>query len=102
MIGAASKRFTPLETSQTTYSRSNKSFKESDFCGDLDNAPFDVLDMFDDVDDMACFTSSIIKYVVDHHAPVKSTTEKSQSVSYMNSALRKVQYKGNMTRNKFD
>ena len=50
---------------------------------------------------MAWFTSSLIKYVVDNHAPVKRKTVKSQSVPYMNSALRKAQYKRNMARNRF-
>ena len=61
---------------------------ESDFRGDLEYAPFHVMDIFDDIDDMAWYTSSLVKYVVDHHAPVKSKTVSSQSVPYMNSVLR--------------
>ena len=59
------------------------------------------MNIFDDIDDMAWYTSSRIKYVVDHHAPVKSKTVSSQSVPYMNSALIKAQYRRNMARNKF-
>ena len=46
-------------------------------------------------------TSSLIKYVVDHRAPVKSKTVSSQSVPYMNSVLQKFQYRKNMKRKKF-
>ena len=59
------------------------------------------MDIFDNIDDMAWYTSSLVKYVVDHHAPVKSKTVSSQSVPYMNSVLRKTQYQRNMTGNKF-
>ena len=59
------------------------------------------MDIFDDIDDMAWYTSSLIKYVVDYHAPIKSKIVRSQSVPYMNSALRKAQYQRNMARNKF-
>ena len=78
-----------------------KCFTESDFYGKKEHAPFHVMNIFDDVDDTAWFTSSLIKYVVDNHAPVKNKTVKFQSVPYMNSALRKAQYKRNMARNRF-
>ena len=58
------------------------------------------MDIFDDIDDMAWYASSLIKYVVDHHAPIKSKIVPSQSLPYMNSALRKAQYQRNMARNK--
>ena len=101
IIGAATKRFAAMKTPQTIYYRSYKHFIESDFCYDIERAPFYVMNIFDDVYDMAWFTSSLIKYVVDNHAPVKSITVKFQSVPYMNSALRKAQYKRTMARNRF-
>ena len=60
------------------------------------------MDIFDDIDDMAAWlTSSLIKYVVDHHVPVKSKDDPLQSMPYMNFALRIAQYRRNMARNKF-
>ena len=56
------------------------------------------MDIFDDT---TWCTSSLIKYVIDHHTPVKSKTVSSQSVPFMNSVLRKTQYRRNMKRNKF-
>ena len=60
------------------------------------------MNVFDDIDDMAWYTSSLIKYVVDHHAPVKSKTVSAQSVPYMNSALRKAKYRRNMESKYFE
>ena len=101
IIGAATKRFAPEKKPHNIYYRSYKNFIESDFRVDLEYAPFHVMDIFDDIDDMAWYTSSLVKYVVDHHVPVKSKTVSSQSVPYMNSVLRKPQYQRNMARNKF-
>ena len=64
-------------------------------------APFHVADIFDDVDDMAWYTSTLISDIVNHHAPIKSKLIKSKPVPYMNSRLRKALYIRNMARNKF-
>ena len=50
---------------------------------------------------MAWFTSTLVRDVIDDHAPIWKKTIKSESVSYTNSRLRKAQYKRNMTRKKF-
>ena len=80
---------------------SYKSFKDDDFLFDLQAAPFHVMDVFDDADDMTWFTSTLISDVIDGHAPVKSKILKQQSVPYMNNKLRKALYSRNMARNKF-
>ena len=64
-------------------------------------APFHVMNIFDDADDMAWYTSALLSDVVDSHAPIKSKFVKRQSVPYMNSKLRKALYSRNMARNKF-
>ena len=81
--------------------RGYKHFCEADYLTDLSFAPFHVADIFDDIDDIAWFSSSLIRNVIDAHAPVKSKTITKQSVPYMNSKLRKAQYARNMARNKF-
>ena len=86
---------------RTIYYRSYKNSIQSDFRCDIQYAPFHVMNIYDGIDDMACYTTSLIKYVVDHHTPVKSKTVSSLSVPYMNSARRKAQYRRNMVRNKF-
>ena len=101
IIGAATRRFAPSQKPNTVYYRSYKHFNEHDYTYDLSTAPFYVADMFDDIDDRAWFTSTCISNIIDEHAPVKSKIIKTQSVPYMNSRLRKAQYKRNMVRNKF-
>ena len=59
------------------------------------------MEIFDDADDMAWYISTLIRDVIDTHAPVKSKLVKRQSVPYMNSELRKAIYSRNMGRNKF-
>ena len=75
--------------------RSYKHFCEADYLTDLSFAPFHVADIFDDIDDIAWFSSSLIRNVIDAHAPVKSKIITKQSVPYMNSKLRKAQYARN-------
>ena len=48
------------------------------------------MEIFDDIDDMAWYTSALISSI-DEHAPMKSKVVKSASVPYMKSALRKAQ-----------
>ena len=101
IIGAATKRFAPSLKPQKIVYRSYKSFNDADFLFDLQCAPFHVMNIFDDADDMAWYTSTLISDVIDSHAPVKSKFVKRQSVPYMNSKLRKALYSRNMARNKF-
>ena len=101
MIGAATRRFAPSLKPQKIIHRSYKSFNDADFLFDLQCAPFHVMNIFDDADDMAWYTSTLISDVIDSHAPVKPKFVKRQSVPYMNSKLGKALYSRNMARNKF-
>ena len=67
---------------------------------DIASAPFHVAHVFDDIDDIAWFHSSLIRNVIDSHAPIKSKIMRKRSVPYMNSKLRKAQFARNMARNK--
>ena len=81
--------------------RSYKSFDDADFLFDVQCAPFHVMNIFDDADDMAWYTSALFSDVEDSHAPIKSKFVKRQSVPYMNSKFYKALYSRNMARNKF-
>ena len=98
IVGAATKR--SQKPKKINY-RSFKHFNDTDFLYDMSCAPFHVADIFDDVDDMAWYTSTLISDIVDHHAPIKSKLIKSKPVPYMNSRLRKALYIRNMAQNKF-
>lgn len=101
IIGAATRRFAPSMIPRCIFYRSYKHFDESRYINDIAAAPFHVSDIFDNVEDVAWFSSKLISDVIDDHAPIRSKCVKSDSVPYMNSRLRKAQYKRNMARNKF-
>ena len=74
---------------------------EADYKNDIASAPFQVCEVFDDVDDMVWLTNELLSDIVNHHAPVKRKLIKRESVPYMNSKLRKNIYQRNMIRNKY-
>ena len=90
-----------VQKPQNILYRSYKHFNDANFLFDLQSAPFHVVEIFDDADDMAWYTSTLIRDVINTHAPIKSKLIKRQSVPYMNSELRKAIYSRNMARNKF-
>ena len=101
IIGAATRRFAPSLKPQKIIYRSYKSFDDADFLFYLQCAPFYVMNIFDDADDMAWYKSMLLSDDIDSHAPVKSKFVKRQSVPYMNSKLRKALHSRKMARNKF-
>ena len=72
IIGAATRRFAPVQKPYLLHYRSYKHFVDSDFIDDISAAPFHVAEIFDDVSDMTWFTSNLISDIVDDHAPIKT------------------------------
>ena len=101
IIGAATKRFAPSQKPRIILYRSYKNFSESEFVNSVASAPFHVMDIFDEIDYMAWYTSALLRNIIDEHAPMKTRIVKCDSLPYMNSAFRKSQYKRNMITNKF-
>ena len=101
IIGVATRRFALSLKPRRIYYRSYKHFCEEKYLHDINCAPFHVADIFDDIDDMAWFHSSLIRTMIDENAPMKSKIVKNKCVPYMNSKLRKAQFARNMSRNKF-
>ena len=100
-VGAVMRRFAPSQRPRHINYRTFKNFNEADFLCDISTAPFQVSDIFDDVEEMAWYTSQLLADIVNTHAPMKSKQVKCDSVPYMNSCLRKAIYARNMSRNKF-
>ena len=71
-IGAATKRLAPSQKPRIIHYRSFKGFAEPEFLYYIACAPFHVMEIFDDVDDMAWYTSALIRSIIDEHAPMKS------------------------------
>ena len=101
IVGGATKQYAPFEKPRKIYYRSYKNFDDNEFIRDISNVPLHVGEIFDDIDDLSWFTSSLLIDVINEHAPVKSKILKRASVPYMNSKLRKAIYRRNMARNKF-
>ena len=101
IVGAATRRFAPVRSPYLLQYRSFKNFEDIQFLKDISDAPFHVAEKFDDVSDMAWFTSTIISGIVNDHAPMKTKWLKFKPVPYMNSELRKTMYARNMARNKY-
>ena len=81
--------------------KSYKNFDDTDFCKTVLSSPFHVGEIFDDVEDMAWFTSKLLSDIIDEYAPMKRKLVKQESVPYMNAQLHKAMYQRNMARNKF-
>ena len=65
----------------------------------LNELPFQVGEIFDDIDDQYWFQSTLLRNLIDSHAPIKTSTRKSEHIPYMTSELRKEMYRRNMFRN---
>ena len=98
-IGVASKMFAPTQIKRKIYYRSMRKFNESSFQSDVNNIPFHVCDIFDDIDDKYWAHNLLVNDVLDSHAPLK-TRSVSKQVPYMNSLLRKCMNQRNMWRSK--
>ena len=88
----------PQEPVQRRY-RSYKNFNECAFKSDVNELPFQVGEIFDDIDDQYWFQSTLLRNLIDSHAPIKTSTRKSEHIPYMTSELRKEMYRRNMFRN---
>ena len=72
--------------------RSYKHVNDSEYLRDLDFGPFQVGEVFDDVDDSYWFASKRLETVIDVHAPMikrPNSIIKYRQVTYMNSKLGK-------------
>jgi hypothetical protein len=76
------------QTRVITY-RSYKRMDDEAFIADLSQAPLHVSNIFDDVDDQIWFHNTLVRDVIDEHAPLKQKKLKCSQVPYMNSELRK-------------
>ena len=67
---------------------SYKRFCKDSYLQDLQVTPFHVGDIFDSVDHSYWFCQTLLRDVIDFHAPIKKRIVKGNQVTYMNSDLR--------------
>ena len=84
IIGAGTKRHVLFLKPKKIHYRSYKNFTETDFRHDIETAPFHVVHIFDEVDDIAWFSSELLVAIINDHAPLKTKCIKKGSVPYMN------------------
>ena len=84
IIGATTKRFVLSPQTRIIFYRSYKKFFASEFVNSVAFAPFHVIDIFDEIDDMAWYTNALLRNIIDEHAHMKARLVESDSVPYMN------------------
>jgi len=101
LIACCTKIKLPKPKVKTIYYRSYKHFTAEDFRADIARIPFQIVELFDDVNDKYWAFSSLIDDVVDTHAPLKKKFLKKENCAHMNSKLRKIMFKKRMAQNKY-
>ena len=98
-ICIATKMCKPNKIRRQIVYRSYKHFNEVMYLHDLECAPFHVSHIFTDIDDQYWFYNTMLKDIIDQHAPIKHRTGKAKQLPYMNNKLRKaINVKGHLRR----
>jgi len=79
----------PRLQSRKIYARNYKNFNSDIFFEDLQNAPFHVMDVFDDVDDKLFAFESLYLDIINEHAPIKKFHARGNQVPFMTEQWRK-------------
>ena len=99
LICVATKMCKPNKIRRQIAYRSYKHFNEVMYLHDLECAPFHVSHIFTDIDDQYWFYNTMLKDIIDQHAPIKHRTVKAKQLPYMNNKLRKAtNVKGHLRR----
>ena len=102
MICFGSKFHVPKQKSTTITYRSYRHFDEVKFKYELPVAPFQVAEIFDDIDDALWLWYALTLDIVNVHAPFKTKTIKGFRVPYMNGELRRAINVKNMLKRKYN
>ena len=101
MIAIATKLRMSKASSKVFNYRSYKNFSSENFCRDVSCIPFQIIDIFDDIDDKYSVYNSLLSDVVNEHAPLKTRYVNGNSAPHMNSELKKLMYKKRMLQNAY-
>ena len=69
-VCVASRAFAPRQIRRKIIYRSMKNFREDAFCSDIENIPFHVSHVFDDIDDIYWAHTEMFLSVLNEHAPL--------------------------------
>ena len=101
LIGFSTKIKIPKKSQREIVYRSYKHFSEAAFKSDVENAPYHVADIFDELDDKYWFHERLLFNITNEHAPLKKRKPVQRPVPFMNAKLRKAQFHKSMMRNKY-
>lgn len=102
IIGAATKAHVPRKKVRTVSYRSYKHFNENDYQASLQQTPFHICDIFDDVDDRVWVYNKLLTDTIEQHAPIKTRKIRGKSAPYMNDQLRRAINVKAMLKRKFN
>ena len=102
MVCVCTKLHVPQQKTTTITYRSYTNFHREDYLYDLCTAPFHVSEIFDDIEDAYSFWDTLMRGIVDEHAPLKQRKIKGNSTPYMNGELRRAINVKNMLTRKYD
>ena len=101
IVGCVTKEMFQVKSPFKISYRSYKDFNENAFKDDVNQIPYHICELFDDVSDQYWSFNVMYQEVLNQHAPVKVRTVKGDKIPYMHSDLMKQMYKRNMLKNKY-
>lgn len=101
VIAIATKLKIPKPRNTVIKYRSFKKFNLEDYQRDISFIPFQVMDIFDDIDDKYWFFNCLVSEVVNDHTPIKTRYVKGKGAPHMNRDLRRLMYKKRMSQNAY-
>ncbi len=94
MVLFSTKVHVPARQPRKIIYRTYKKFDAEKYNHDLSCAPFHVGGIFDSIDDSYWYYETLLKGIIDEHAPLKCKTVRHNQVPYMNGQLRRaINYK---------
>ena len=101
LVGFATKITVPKTGNAFVTYRSYKKFNEAEFRQDFANVPYQVSEIFDDIEDKYWFYETLTNEIINSHAPLKKRKTVANPVPFMNSAYRKACYQKLMAHNRY-
>ena len=101
LVGFATKITVPKTGNAFVTYRSYKKFNEAEFRQDVANAPYQVSEIFYDIEDKYWFYETLMNEIINSHAPLMKRKTVANPVHFMNNAYRKACYQKSMAHNRY-
>ena len=101
MVGFVTKVTVPRTGGSVVTYRSYKRFSDDAFREDIQQAPFHVGEIFDELDDVYWYHAALTTQIINEHAPLKQRKTVARPVPFMNAKYRKACHRKSMTHNRY-